>query len=553
MASDDVIRRLTESTGPRANPRKPGGAADLPSDVADALEALASNAGRRPDANAVTLAKHVGDASPFPPAVDGDEPEATSTIVEALRDPWTDAGPDPSQERLDAAAFKALACEEVRLAVDEALRRLRDCVDGAVAAIVASVSSQQPAALGTEDVAHIQREVEGAIARRGAAEFHSYVARFEDSWRATVGPIVLDVEGAISLMEVSARARYDTAEMSAAAFFESVTARLTGSTRLAVDDVGSAWAGGSVSGSGIAVGAFLGFDGAGGHVGVTSGRAEALAGIEVLGRRSQIGVGVSAGFELGLQLSASVSVRLGPFAASVPNLPVATVTCAASALADMVTDPSKTAESAVEDIIEAVVDVGGFFLDLAEQAADLGESVMVGIGQILWQRHHDEVLVTQAETASEGAVVEHYESFEGDNSTWIFGGSGGIDVDQGYAARGRNNAWLRGSDGVHTIARFFDVRPRARYTLSMRMRTSETPVNLVIGTCEAPDFGAQGAVITEDLRRVHHPRYSDTRVDFTTGDDTVRVLVYVGLVAGSRNVWCQIDDVQLVTDSTVID
>lgn len=454
--------------------------------------------------------------------------------------------------------------DQIQAALNAALRPLSDFVEGAVAALLVGAarnhgvdisSPDRTAAFVTaRDAARIRDEVVAVVQSRGAAELHHAALHLEDAWRLRAGPLRIDMEGALTLLEISARAQYDAGRLSLSAFFESLTARLTGSAGVGVDGLGKAWAGGSLSGPGASGGVFLGLgSGAGGQLGVTYGRAEAIAGLEILGQQTQMGIGVSAGFELGLQLSATVSVRIGPLAASVPNVPLAAVTWAGGALADLVSDPEKTVVSAVKDVAGTVEDFVGFLGDLAEGAAGFGESVIDGVSDLLGPtRKSGANVVTKAETAADGRRVKHNETFEGPNSTWIFVGNAGIDIGRGYAASGSNNAWVRAAHGVHVVAGFFDVMRTAPYTLTMSVRTSTSPVTFVVGVRDASGLNARGALLKEELRRVKWTEYRRTELKFTT-TSTGRILIYVGLLGSGTDTWCQIDEVHLDTTTVYID
>jgi hypothetical protein len=470
----------------------------------------------------------------------------------------------PGEAATTVHVSAARPTEQVQVALEAALRPVSDFVEGAVAALVIGAarnhgidisSTDKLAALVTaRDVARIREEIAATIQSHGAAEFHAFALHLEDAWRLRKGPLHVDIEGAITLLEISARAQYDATRLSLSAFFESVTARLTGSAAVGVDGLGKAWAGGSLSGPGASGGVFLGLgSGAGAQFGVSYGRAEAVAGLEILGQQTQMGIGVSAGFELGLQLSATVSVRLGPLAASVPNVPLAAVTWAGGALADLVSDPEKTVVRAVKDVAGTVEDIVGFLGDLAEGAAGFGEAVIEGISDLLGStRQAGANVVTKAETAADGRRVKHHETFEGPNSTWLLVGNAGIDVGKGYAAHGSNNAWVRGAHGVHVIAAFFDVMRTAPYTLTMSVQTSTSPVMFVVGVREASGLDAGGALMKEELHRDEWTEYHRTELKFTT-TSTGRILVYAGLLGTGADTWCRIDEVRLDTNTVYFD
>ncbi len=463
-----------------------------------------------------------------------------------------------------AAAVAALAppTEKVRVAIDTALVPARDVVEGAVAAIVVvaarshgiDISRDKLAAWASpREVERIRRKVLSAVESRGAAEFHARALHLQDAWHLRAGPVSLDLQGAVTLFEISAQARYDAATLTLAAFFESVSARVSGSAGVTVDGLGRAWAGGQASGPGASGGVMLGTSGAGAQLGVTYGRAEAVAGVELLGQSARVGIGVSAGFELGLQLGATVSLRLGPLAASVPNVPLAVVAWAAGALADLVCEPGKTIVGAVEDVAQAVGDVTAFFRDMAEGAIGIGEWVVDGIGDLLGhRRERDVVVATKAETAADGRRVNHTETFEGPSTRWVFVGRAGVDVDRGYAAHGRNNAWVRGVQGVHAVVGFFDVMRSAPYTLTLAVRTSAQPALLAIGVRDAPGFDARGSLLVEQVGPVRSTEYRRVTLELTTTPNG-RVLLYVALVGSGTDSWAQVDDVRLSTTTVYID
>jgi hypothetical protein len=443
--------------------------------------------------------------------------------------------------------------DEVRAALDVALRPVSDFVDGAVAAMVVATAQQRHVDMsnpgkvaelfGARELARIRDDVVRALQRHGAAEFYTAALHLEDAWRTTVGPVLLDFKGAVTLMELSAGALSNAQQRSLSAFYRTVTARVSGAAGLGIKDVGRAWAGGSASGPGMDLVATAGSGGAGAQIGVTYGRAEAAAGLEILGRSTQIGVGVSAGFELGLQLSATVAVKLGPFAANVPNFPIAVASWAAGALADMAADPGKAIVQAIDDVADTISDIAEFIADVPGSAAETVADIL-GLDP-----RPEPTVVTATESEGDGRHVKHYETFEGDNANWIFVGSAGIDRGRGLAAEGQNNAWLRDDEGVHVIAGFFDVLPQVPYTLSLQYQTSSEPVWMVIGVSESHEFDARGTVIAEYTGSLRSAAYRPRTLKFTT-TRAKRVLVYIGLLGIGVDTWCRIDQVRLHTDAT---
>jgi hypothetical protein len=445
------------------------------------------------------------------------------------------------------------SADKVRAALDVALKPVGDFVDGAVAAMVVATARKQHVDLsnpgkvaelfGAQDLARIRDDVVRALQRHGAAAFYTAALHLEDAWRSTVGPVQLDFNGAVTLMELSAGAQYDARQLSVSAFYRTVTARVSGAAGLGIKDVGRAWAGGSASGPGMDLVATAGSGGAGAQLGVTYGRAEAAAGLEILGRHAQIGVGVSAGFELGLQLSATVAVKLGPFAANVPNFPVAVASWAAGALADMAADPGKAIVQAIDDVADTISDIAEFFADVPQSAV---ETVADLLG--LDPRPEPRV-VTATDSQGDGRHIKHYETFEDDNTTWIFVGNAGIDRGMGFAAEGENNAWMRADRGIHVIAGFFDVLPQVPYRLSLEYQTSPNWVDFVMGVSEGQAFNARGDVIAENNRLTRSTTYRTRELKFIT-TRAKRVLVYLGLLADGADTWCRIDKVRLHTDAT---
>ncbi len=128
---------------------------------------------------------------------------------------------------------------------------------------------------------------------------------------------------------------------------------------------------------------------------------------------------------------------------------------------------------------------------------------------------------------------------------WMFSGngSGGIDLRQGKARTGANNAWLSALPSLEVALsqhRIF-VEPQARYTLSCSVRSSANFEGVELSAHVSGEGGAK-------LGGVQLPasaQYETIEWTFETGDASV-IDVRIGYTGGAEKSWLQIDDVTLM-------
>jgi hypothetical protein len=127
------------------------------------------------------------------------------------------------------------------------------------------------------------------------------------------------------------------------------------------------------------------------------------------------------------------------------------------------------------------------------------------------------------------------------SAPWTAEGSGGkgIDIGLGFAASGRNNAFIRtaGAHEWNAITQVVRVKPRTRYRVSANVRTSNNVRDGYFGARTVP-----GNQILKERRFAAMKSYTRLIFDVDSGDnDTLRI--FIGYWAAGQDSWIQIDDV----------
>lgn len=121
------------------------------------------------------------------------------------------------------------------------------------------------------------------------------------------------------------------------------------------------------------------------------------------------------------------------------------------------------------------------------------------------------------------------------STPWLLSGRGGIDRGT-LAHTGRNNAWVRESNGWHTVYQTVAVRPNHRYRLSAWIRTADN------STVNALGIRNLDARILAQRTTAALSNYTQISVDVEVGRNPL-VQVYAGVFANGQDAWLQVDDV----------
>ncbi|HLT62159.1 MAG TPA: hypothetical protein VK020_13240, partial [Microlunatus sp.] len=136
-----------------------------------------------------------------------------------------------------------------------------------------------------------------------------------------------------------------------------------------------------------------------------------------------------------------------------------------------------------------------------------------------------------------------WEAVSGGAPTWEFDGLAGHGTDRGLgnAHSGENNGYIRTSrDDYNAYTQRVPVRPGATYTLSGWFRTSS----------DFPEDHGRfrvlaGQTVLEERTFGPTTGYQRQEIEFTVPDDVTEVTVAAGLVGAGRDVWLQLDDIEL--------
>jgi hypothetical protein len=122
-------------------------------------------------------------------------------------------------------------------------------------------------------------------------------------------------------------------------------------------------------------------------------------------------------------------------------------------------------------------------------------------------------------------------------------GSGGVDMRNGKAYNGKNNAWLCAQNGkmVWLTQNRIMVEPNAKYVLTAAIRTSG---NVEDGFLRIMKSGKDGKAIAQTIYGTQK-KYTLVTLSLETGN-TAHVDVQIGYTGPGASSWMQIDEVSLV-------
>ncbi len=137
----------------------------------------------------------------------------------------------------------------------------------------------------------------------------------------------------------------------------------------------------------------------------------------------------------------------------------------------------------------------------------------------------------------------------GDNGGWFFAGSAGIDRGLGYSYSGRNNGWVRNTNGWNAVNEWVGVQPWTNYYVTARIRSSPQlqygqAYMSIRGTPENQGF----RVLNETKVYPTACGYQLWSFTFNSGPDD-HVLFYAGLWGNGTDEWIQVDDVTIQPDA----
>lgn len=141
----------------------------------------------------------------------------------------------------------------------------------------------------------------------------------------------------------------------------------------------------------------------------------------------------------------------------------------------------------------------------------------------------------EAQTTNTVALPWHVENLTGNWTGWV-----GIDLNQGWAHSGANNAYIRtNTRDWNAIKQLVPVQPNTTYTLTGWFRTSAT-----FGTGY---FGVRGDITSQPLKEVSFGSlggWTQQSVTLNSGSNDF-LTVYAGYWAPGSDSWVQIDDISL--------
>lgn len=139
------------------------------------------------------------------------------------------------------------------------------------------------------------------------------------------------------------------------------------------------------------------------------------------------------------------------------------------------------------------------------------------------------------QTSNTVALPWHVENLTGTWTGWV-----GIDLNQGWAHSGANNAYVRtDTTDWNALKQLVPVRPNTTYTLTGWLRTSAT-----FGTGY---FGVRGDITSQPLKEVSFGSlggWTQLSVTLNSGSNDFLTL-YAGYWAPGSDSWVQIDDISL--------
>lgn len=124
------------------------------------------------------------------------------------------------------------------------------------------------------------------------------------------------------------------------------------------------------------------------------------------------------------------------------------------------------------------------------------------------------------------------------SAPWFTEGSAGIDIQKGLSNQGRNNAWIRNTNGWNAIGQTVHLSEGVTYTLKAFVRTSDGVRNGYLGFRDAK----QSAV--SELRFGPLLSYRELSVQFRP-TRTGAYNVFAGVWARNQDSWIQLDNVRV--------
>jgi hypothetical protein len=162
----------------------------------------------------------------------------------------------------------------------------------------------------------------------------------------------------------------------------------------------------------------------------------------------------------------------------------------------------------------------------------LALSICLGLSLLFWQ----------SATAQCASVVRDgdFEAQRRDtvSAPWFSEGSAGIDIQKGVSHHGRNNAWIRNTNGWNAIGQTVHLSEGVTYSLKAFVRTSDGVRDGYLGFRDA----SQSAV--SELRFGPILSYRELSVQFRpTHSGTYNV--FAGVWARNQDSWIQLDNVRV--------